>query len=156
MEYRNFDMDFAKRTWENLVYIRERSCEGVGVYEVTQLINSFLGLIVFPFESAKNKAPLPLTVDEDLMREINAAPNKRDTYCYDEKNFSGDSSEALFWHFRNAVAHRRISCHSENGKIDSIEIKDGLGKQSYQNTLTISQLERLTEACYRSIVTKQA
>ena len=53
MEYlqgKAFVGDFAKRTLANLNIIEQEIRENKDAYEVTQLINSLLGLIVFPFE----------------------------------------------------------------------------------------------------------
>ncbi len=48
MEYHNVVIDFARRTQANLELV-ERSVAGGGEgYEITQLVNSLLGLLVFP------------------------------------------------------------------------------------------------------------
>ena len=56
MEYpkdkKKFIKEFANRTIENYTYIKSR--EGAPDFSVTQLINSFLGLIVFPSEGIEN------------------------------------------------------------------------------------------------------
>lgn len=49
-----FLKDFSQRTIKNLKYIEDNSTWNTNnIYEVTQLINSFLGLIVFPVEIEK-------------------------------------------------------------------------------------------------------
>lgn len=49
----NFLFDFAYRTKTNLEYIEKYYNEDY-LYEVTQVINSLLGLIVIPYEASKN------------------------------------------------------------------------------------------------------
>jgi hypothetical protein len=50
-----FILDFAKRTRANLEFI-ERAADP-NVYEVTQLFNSMLGLLVFPQQSYMDRIP---------------------------------------------------------------------------------------------------
>ena len=40
---------FAQRTRKNLLYIEEASRSGADVHAVTQIVNSLLGLVVFPW-----------------------------------------------------------------------------------------------------------
>lgn len=63
MEYTDLTADFAKRTLQNLNYVQEQARRGEqGVYEVTQLWNSLLGLIVLPHERAIERLPTtPMT-----------------------------------------------------------------------------------------------
>lgn len=48
MEYKQIVRDFVERTRVNLAHIENSLSEGDEVYEVTQLVNSLLGLLVFP------------------------------------------------------------------------------------------------------------
>ncbi len=57
MNYDDVVRDFAKRTRKNLRFIEQAQAEGVEVYEVTQLVNSLLGLLVFPKERYYNRIP---------------------------------------------------------------------------------------------------
>lgn len=51
MEYHErFIIDFAKRTRANLEFIEQAKPSGDQVFEVTQLVNSLLGLLVFSRE----------------------------------------------------------------------------------------------------------
>jgi hypothetical protein len=50
-EYRDLIVDFAQRTLRNLDHVQAQARTGdEGVYPVTQLWNSLLGLIVLPHE----------------------------------------------------------------------------------------------------------
>ena len=48
---RNATEEFARRVRKNLDYIIRKRNEGEDVHEVTQLVISLLGIIVFPWES---------------------------------------------------------------------------------------------------------
>ena len=63
MEYQDPVLDFARRTRKNLEFVeRHVSHSDAEVYEVTQLINSMLGLLVFPKERLFKTLPdLPLS-----------------------------------------------------------------------------------------------
>src|SRR3954454_13841692 len=58
-EYRNpVVKDFARRTRANLEVVRAmHNKDGDSVYDVTQLINSMLGLLVFPQQEYMNNIP---------------------------------------------------------------------------------------------------
>jgi hypothetical protein len=49
---RNESEGFAQRTRENLEFITHAKQQGSHVHVVTQLVNSMLGLVIFPWEAA--------------------------------------------------------------------------------------------------------
>lgn len=58
MDYEHLIHDFANRTFKNLEYIEKHLDDPEAeVYEVTQLINSMLGLLVFPQQTYVNRIP---------------------------------------------------------------------------------------------------
>lgn len=58
MDYhKEFIIDFARRTRANLEFIESASEQGANVFEVTQLANSLLGLLVFPREHYMRRIP---------------------------------------------------------------------------------------------------
>jgi HEPN pEK499 p136 len=57
MNYESVIRDFAERTRKNLRTINDLKAKGVEVYEVTQLVNSMLGLLVFPRENFIDQVP---------------------------------------------------------------------------------------------------
>jgi len=57
MEYKRVVRDFAERTRINLAHIERSLSEGEEVYEVTQLVNSLLGLLVIPQQHYFNQIP---------------------------------------------------------------------------------------------------
>ena len=65
MDYHNLVVDFAKRTRKNLEFIRSAQVANpeLEVFEVTQLVNSLLGLLVFPQQKFMDQIePKPLAV----------------------------------------------------------------------------------------------
>jgi hypothetical protein len=109
----NLVLDFARRTKKNLEFIEEvvaRSSTDSGhqVYEVTQLINSLLGLLVFPKERYYDDLPeIPL---QDLVKdgwpEIRLLVGR-----FEPKNL-----KQLMRYLRNGIAHHNIEFTSQDGK----------------------------------------
>lgn len=63
MEYQNVVKDFARRTRQNLDLLRniQKQHPELEIYEVTQLVNSMLGLLVFPQQQYIRDVPaIPL------------------------------------------------------------------------------------------------
>lgn len=83
MEYEDVIRDFALRTRINLEYIeREVSIDSTEpeVYEVTQLVNSLLGLIVFPREEYMSRLPQAQTPLAELVKQGWAVPRVVEDY----------------------------------------------------------------------------
>ncbi len=57
MNYQDVVKDFARRTRDNLIAVDQLKAEGHNVYELTQLVNSMLGLLIFPQQKYVNKIP---------------------------------------------------------------------------------------------------
>jgi hypothetical protein len=96
--YSNLHHDFAKRTKANLEFIDNAYNSGTpNVYNVTQLINSLLGMVIFLKEGDFVPA-IPLS-DLCDMGEIEVIRDDNKS-CANLKNF--------MCRFRNAIAHCRI------------------------------------------------
>src|SRR5262249_2901464 len=96
MNYETLVADFADRTIANLDFIRKAKAAGEDVYEVTQLWNSLLGLIVaLP---ARQRDRLPLTPLDVLYSA--GWPNITTSGKLRHDNLLG-----LITYMRNAVAH---------------------------------------------------
>ena len=67
MDYHVLIEDFARRTRSNLQALRCLQESGVEVFEVTALVNSMLGLLIFPQQSYVDR--LPEGSLEELARE---------------------------------------------------------------------------------------
>lgn len=104
-----FLSDFAKRTLSNLEIIQNEAMHNANAYEVTQLINSLLAFIVFPYERNLN-VPIEKIFSPYIIYPKQKAKN-RNTYKK----------------LRHAISHSHIffaasSLLNENGKreIDSV------------------------------------
>lgn len=94
-EYTNFVKDFAERSRLNLMGLEAKERRGGEFYEVTQLINSLLGMLVFIHE---DDIP-PNTRIESIQGFPNVKP-----IVGERKTRLSDLVEAL----RNAVCHGQI------------------------------------------------
>jgi len=102
MEYREIVRDFAKRTRSNLDLLRELQRENPEkeIYEVTQLMNSMLGLLVFPQQNYVNKiSKTPLSELEE-----NGWPVPHIVGQYQQVR----NLNQLVRYLRNAIAHFNI------------------------------------------------
>ena len=119
LEGRNTLAGIADRVHKNMAVIASARQGGADVHEVTQLLLSLLGLIVFPVQDRlKNKAALKHVALSDLA-----------ALGWPSWHFTiGRSSDLrdLLRHLRNAVAHRRLwfSCDSRDIADVDIEFKD--------------------------------
>lgn len=113
-------LDFARRTKKNLEFVE--SCvqsqhpkSDVQVFEVTQLINSLLGLLVFPQQKFYNEIPTtPLSeLKGSGWPEIKVIDGK----------LREESVKGLLRYLRNSVSHFNIEFKAnENGAIIGIVV----------------------------------
>ncbi len=109
--------DFANRTVENLRYVDLECCDK-GLFEVTQLINSLLGLIIIPVEAYKKtcviddrKLKATSMEDYEKIEEIlDKCKNENRLYCDYQKNQYEKQMQRVcvskfIGHLRNSVAH---------------------------------------------------
>jgi hypothetical protein len=100
MMYEEVVRDFALRTRKNLEAIEALQRRDVRVFEVTQLINSMLGLLVFPQQEYVDS--IPKTPLEELRRD--GWPIPRVTGQFQQVT----DLNQLIRYLRNAVAHFNI------------------------------------------------
>lgn len=119
-------------------------------YEVTQLINSFLGLLVFPkekyfnFLSRKNN---DFTHTPTLKKLTNKTYNKNYESTYKENNCERN----VIRHLRNAVCHRRLTIypltHNKSTEIQKIKFEDISTQKGYEGKfsliINIDDLEKI-------------
>lgn len=141
MEYMDLVRDFARRTRSNLDFLTaaQRSDPAASIYEVTHLINSLLGLLVFPqqkyvegipqtplSELAARGWPIPRIVGE-----YPQAPNLRE----------------LVRMLRHSIAHFNIMFKSDkDGQINGLtlwNINPRTGNMTWQAELTVTEIESL-------------
>ena len=125
---------FARRTLKNLEHIERSKLAGSDVHPVTQLTNSLLGLVIFPWEKDLVSPIEGLTLKElsdegwpewKIERDLSKAPKKHKTHCL---STLGD----LVYHIRNAVAHRRIRFLSDSAvlSMETLNLEDGKWKEA--------------------------
>lgn len=162
MEWKD-EKDFVCRTKHNLeLYTKHNRDKSQGFdFEVTQLINSFLGLIIF----IKEKGFQGNQALEDFLTN-----NKPKNWNYRYKNETTNkyekekkSFENYLRHLRNAIAHpdERLSVQINDikyGKISEITFKDFHKKKKkgnyFETTLSIKQIEKLINLLYLAFLNK--
>jgi hypothetical protein len=100
MMYEDVIRDFARRTKANLAAIDRLRADGHEVYEVTQLINSMLGLLVFPQQKFYDQ--IPETPLEQLRLEGWPVPEVRGRFE------QVTDLRQLLRYLRNAIAHFNV------------------------------------------------
>lgn len=137
MDYQNLVRDFARRTLHNLEVIRKHKKCGVEAYEVTQLINSMLGILVLPKEHYYERIPTTSLnqlradgwPDPVLSGEFKAPKHLRD----------------LVRLLRNSIAHFNIEFATSQGEICGVVLsnKCNCGKVTWKATLSLDDLEQI-------------
>jgi len=139
MDYEHVVKDFAKRTKHNLSLIQEHHKKGNEAYEVTQLINSCLGLLVLPQQNFIRS--IPETPIDKLIDDGWIIPTVDGNYPQVK-----DLNE-LMRYMRNAIAHCNIEFISDSeDKLKSIKIwNKNRGKTTWAATLGLKELESLLD-----------
>lgn len=149
----NFLKDFINRTLINLEFIQQAEKQGKEVYEVTQLVNSCLGLVVIlqqygdGFFTDADIFPILL---KDLQNAITT-----NTYKGNRKKTNFNN---ILYHLRNALSHGKLDFTNEehDGKmqISSIKFTDADIKDKSQKfiiTLNIAQIEQLAKCTIKNL-----
>lgn len=129
--------DFIKRTKENLDLYIDQNKRNPSRYpwEVTAIINSFLGLIILPQEK-----------ETELLKNIKIPR------ITEKIKISKRTSEALFKHLRNSVAHGHFFDNiigEENiEKISFTDYNPTNKKRTFQITLSIQDICDIISAIY--------
>jgi len=115
MMYEDVVAEFAWRTHENLHAIELAAGQGPGVFETTQLINSMLGLLVFPREEFVDR--IPRTPLADLRKQGWPLPRVRPGFAQ-----ARDLAE-LVRYLRNAISHFNIEFQGDSqNRISGIRV----------------------------------
>ncbi len=130
-EYGDFPKDFISRTLKNLDNY-------TGSFEVTNLINNCLGLIIIP-KQIMNGNISAYKFDD-----------KNSDYGITQKNILYESNEDysltnVLRHLRNGLAHGRIEQKSKGKEIVGLRIRDKLNETSSENFVidfTIDEFRR--------------
>jgi len=138
MDYQHVVRDFAQRTRHNLKVIRTRRAAGDEVYEVTQLINSLLGLLVLPKEHYYKS--IPTTSLEQLRADGWPAPVLEGDFK------SPKHLRDLVRLLRNSVAHFNVEFVAPQGEIERVILsnKCNCGNVTWRASLSLDDLELMT------------
>ena len=118
----------VKRTKENLEWYYQENYK----FEVTQTINSMLGMIVIPCEKG-----FPNEVDEMMFEEIDPDMVLREVY--DEAEYG--SFQDFLIHLRNAVSHGGIEFMEPEDKIKQVWFKSsGYRRENHCSKFSVEQL----------------
>ena len=140
MEYMNVVRNFAERTIHNLGVIQKMAKEDANsVFEVTQLMNSLLGLLVFPQQEYVTS--IPRTSLQDL--ESNGWPIPRVVGEYPQAR----DLRHLIRLLRNSIAHFNVRFKSDERKslhgIKLWNIDPRTDKITWKAELTVEETETL-------------
>ncbi|MBI4548731.1 MAG: hypothetical protein HY707_12165 [Ignavibacteriae bacterium] len=128
-EFKDFPKDFLRRSIDNV-----RSY--TGEFEVTNIINNCLGLIIIPKEHLIDGLPEYFFDGHDTSYTIRRSNIKFESSSdYSLKN--------IVRHMRNGLAHGRIEQRTADGKIAGLRIFDQPTKDTPENfslELTIDEL----------------
>jgi hypothetical protein len=111
---RNDTAGFAQRTRKNLLYIEAAFSRGEDVHVITQLTNSLLGLVVFPWEHDGLNSVRGIQLCE-LAKQ--GWPQFQITMGH-----SADLGDLIF-HLRNAIAHGHMSYTSDSRNESEVVIE---------------------------------
>lgn len=119
---KEFVKDIANRTKQNLEVYN-------GEYDVTQLINSAVGLIMIPHQRYYAK------IDNSF---ISATTLQKLRNSIEQNTYPEDGSvielRDIVKHIRNGIAHSAIYFESENSQLIRVKIEDHRKKYTYKNT----------------------
>jgi hypothetical protein len=151
MMYEDMIRDFALRTRKNLRAIDELHSKGADVFEVTQLVNSTLGLLVFPQQRYVESIPeIPL----DKLQQMGwPVPHTR-------RGFAQVAHlRELIRYLRNAIAHCNIKFLEDGeNQIRGLRVWNvrSNGRRNWEAELNVADLRDLTERLIELLLNPRA
>jgi hypothetical protein len=142
MDYQNVIRDFAERTRTNLELVEDHVKRAPGTaFEFTQLVNSMLGLLVFPTERYHSR--IPPTPLSDLRESGWPVP------VASENLPDPPDLRSFVRYLRNAIAHFNIKFEADGrGQLTGLTVWNRRGGRSagktWQATFTAEQLREIT------------
>jgi hypothetical protein len=138
VNYKVLEREFAERTRENLAYIDTAKGRGESVYEVTQLVNSLLGLLIFPQQRWYNRIPIT------PLNSLNDWPTIQQSSQY----LTCNTVKELMRRFRNSITHGRVEFYSSrpDNEITEIRFQDKVTSDSpvvWEAIMTIEDVRLL-------------
>lgn len=135
MRYKNQEIDFVKRTKE--IIKQYHSCNVSGEkYEVTLLLNCFVGLLILPEHHWYDK------LLEDIVSKEEWGISSRD--ISEIKSGEIKSVKNVARHMRNAISHYRFKALENTSKeIDKIKFEDFSNKnKTFEATLSTEAIKQ--------------
>lgn len=127
---------FAARTRKNLEYIEKQQELGEDVFEVTQLINSLLGLLVFPREIFIDALP--------DMTLIEAEAKGWPKIEFIEGHIEPQNIKSLVRFLRNGIAHFNIEfIANDENQIHEVEIWNTYQGKTRKAKLTLDHIRQI-------------
>jgi hypothetical protein len=130
-------LDIMRRTMRNLSFIEQHATNN-GPYEVTQLINSFLGALAHPWESLKNE-----------LNSISIADAKSQGWPIPKEEKTADHAPTTLGDvirlLRNGLAHGNISfLPSGQGQIAALRIenRNDKGRRTWSVIITPEDMKQ--------------
>jgi HEPN pEK499 p136 len=145
MNYKVFVKDFAERTVANLRIIRDSKKEDDNRFEITQLINSLLGLIVFPHEKLDSDIPQHSFDRLESMGWplFKVEPGDDNTGC--------NNLRLLIENLRNGIAHGKFDFYGQK-HIESVTITNDWNGKRWKGTIGVGNLRRFVESFATELV----
>ncbi len=132
--------EFMRRTLANLALVHEKR-QPNGPYEVTQLINSFLGAMVHPWEEMRDREIRPLgslSVKEARLMRLPVLDTDLET-SDEPRNY-----REMFRFIRNAFAHGNLAFDNVDGEISGVYLEN-LGTPYWRGRASIKNLNDLLQ-----------
>lgn len=148
--YKDVIRDFAERTRENLLRVREITEQQVDLpddertaFEVTQLINSMLGLLVFPQQQYFDT--IPETPIDDLLAD--GWPAIEVESVDPEWAKPPEHLHDLMRYLRNGIAHFNVEFTERRGILTGMRIwnKNKKGRTTWKAQISLEELELITD-----------
>lgn len=123
--------EFARRTLKNLQHIERTRQFSDGVHVVTQLTNSLLGLVIFPWEHEIISPLIGRPLEALTKRGWPAWQIERDPTKAPRKHKCSPTLDDLVYHVRNAAAHRHLKYSSDDSDLLKVELSlaDGIPRK---------------------------
>lgn len=153
MMYEEVVRDFARRTKANLSAIEQLRASGqetYEVYEVTQLVNSMLGLLVFPQQKFVER--IPETPLDQLVQEEWPVPEVRGQF----KQVS--NLRQLIRYLRNAIAHFNVQFLGDGeGQIRVLRVwnHDRKGHRNWEAELSVDDIRGIADRFIELLETEE-
>ena len=140
MMYEDVIRDFAIRTKKNLAIIEQLHKNGKEAYETTQLVNSCLGLLVFPQQHFIER--IPETPMEQLIQEGWPVPQVTGQFS------QVANLKELIRYLRNAVVHFNIQFLGDpENQIRLLRVWNttNRGRKTWEAELSVDDLKKISK-----------